>query len=146
MALLPDEVLDVLPSLGMEGKLNAGDAHLSVSYEKVINVGLIGYENRARDYKLNLDLAPFTNSLCATLNSRLKKLIRNVKPNSKKSAVPAKSRLNPTGAYVRFDHFRSQSHTLSSAGSPMYQNVTVGGQTVDKKDAVIHRPLPCQYR
>lgn len=31
---------------------------------------------------------------------------------------------------------RSQTHTLSSAGSPMYQNVTVGGQTVDKKDAV----------
>ncbi len=31
---------------------------------------------------------------------------------------------------------RSQAHTLSSAGSPMYQNVTVGGQTRDKKDAV----------
>lgn len=31
---------------------------------------------------------------------------------------------------------RSQSHTLSSAGSPMYQNVTVGGQTTDGKDAV----------
>ena len=31
MALLPEEVLDVLPSLGMEGKLNAGDAHLAVS-------------------------------------------------------------------------------------------------------------------
>lgn len=31
---------------------------------------------------------------------------------------------------------RSQSHTFSSAGSPMYQNVTVGGQTPDKKDAV----------
>lgn len=31
---------------------------------------------------------------------------------------------------------RSWSHTLSSAGSPMYQNVTVGGQTPDKKDAV----------
>ena len=30
---------------------------------------------------------------------------------------------------------RSQSHTLSSAGSPMYQNVTIGGQTTDKKDA-----------
>ena len=30
---------------------------------------------------------------------------------------------------------RSQSHTFSSAGSPMYQNVTIGGQTVDKKDA-----------
>ncbi len=31
---------------------------------------------------------------------------------------------------------RSQAHTLSSAGSPMYQNVTIGGQTPDKKDAV----------
>ena len=31
---------------------------------------------------------------------------------------------------------RSQSHTFSSAGSPMYQNVTIGGQTRDKKDAV----------
>lgn len=31
---------------------------------------------------------------------------------------------------------RSQSHTFSSAGSPMYQNVTIGGQTTDKKDAV----------
>lgn len=31
---------------------------------------------------------------------------------------------------------RSQAHTYSSAGSPMYQNVTIGGQTPDKKDAV----------
>jgi len=31
---------------------------------------------------------------------------------------------------------RSQAHTLSSAGSPLYQNVTIGGQTRDKKDAV----------
>ncbi|MDD7305839.1 MAG: glycyl radical protein [Peptoniphilaceae bacterium] len=31
---------------------------------------------------------------------------------------------------------RSQSHTYSSAGSPMYQNVTIGGQTSDGKDAV----------
>ncbi|MZK52683.1 glycyl radical protein [Clostridium beijerinckii] len=31
---------------------------------------------------------------------------------------------------------RSWSHTRFSAGSPLYQNVTVGGQTVDKKDAV----------
>lgn len=31
---------------------------------------------------------------------------------------------------------RSQSHTFSSAGSPLYQNVTIGGQTKDKKDAV----------
>lgn len=31
---------------------------------------------------------------------------------------------------------RSQAHTFSSAGSPMYQNVTIGGQTPDGKDAV----------
>ncbi|MCD8028288.1 MAG: glycyl radical protein [Erysipelotrichaceae bacterium] len=31
---------------------------------------------------------------------------------------------------------RSQAHTFSSAGSPMYQNVTIGGQTPDKKGAV----------
>lgn len=31
---------------------------------------------------------------------------------------------------------RSQAHTFSSAGSPMYQNVTIGGQTPDQKDAV----------
>lgn len=31
---------------------------------------------------------------------------------------------------------RSQAHTFSSAGSPMYQNVTIGGQTPDKQDAV----------
>ncbi|WP_244834973.1 glycyl radical protein [Clostridium sp. BJN0001] len=31
---------------------------------------------------------------------------------------------------------RSYSHTKFSAGSPLYQNVTIGGQTVSKKDAV----------
>ena len=31
---------------------------------------------------------------------------------------------------------RSQAHTYSSAGSPMYQNVTIGGQTPDKKCAI----------
>lgn len=31
---------------------------------------------------------------------------------------------------------RSWSHTQFSAGSPLYQNVTIGGQTADKKDAV----------
>lgn len=31
---------------------------------------------------------------------------------------------------------RSQSHTFSSAGSPMYQNVTIGGQTPEGEDAV----------
>ncbi|WP_249030429.1 glycyl radical protein [Tannockella kyphosi] len=36
---------------------------------------------------------------------------------------------------MTINKIRSQSHTFSSAGSPMYQNVTVGGQTPDKKDA-----------
>jgi len=31
---------------------------------------------------------------------------------------------------------RSWSHTKFSAGSPLYQNVTIGGQTAEKKDAV----------
>ena len=31
---------------------------------------------------------------------------------------------------------RSWSHTRFSAGGPLYQNVTIGGQTVDGKDAV----------
>lgn len=31
---------------------------------------------------------------------------------------------------------RSWSHTRSSAGGPLYQNVTIGGQTVDGRDAV----------
>ncbi|MDD3810155.1 MAG: glycyl radical protein [Erysipelotrichaceae bacterium] len=36
---------------------------------------------------------------------------------------------------LTINKIRSQSHTFSSAGSPMYQNVTIGGQTPDKKDA-----------
>ena len=56
MALLPEEVLDVLPSLGMEGKLNAGNAHLTVNYQKVITEGLTDYESRVREFKEKLDL------------------------------------------------------------------------------------------
>lgn len=37
---------------------------------------------------------------------------------------------------LTINKLRSQEHTFSSAGSPLYQNVTVGGQTADKKDAV----------
>lgn len=37
---------------------------------------------------------------------------------------------------LTINRVRSQAHTLSSAGSPMYQNVTIGGQTTDGKDAV----------
>ena len=221
MALLPEEVLDVLPSLGMEGKLNAGDAHLAVNYEKVINEGLIGYENRVRDFKNNLDLTQpdsidkniFYKAVLIVIDAVHKYALRYSKlaaelaaneTNSKRKTeleeisricekvpyYPADSfreavqavwfihvilQIESNGhslSYGRMDQYmyplykkdiesgkitrddaielltclwiksltvqkiRSQSHTLSSAGSPMYQNVTVGGQTTDKKDAV----------
>ena len=58
-ALLPDEVSVFMETgvFGMEGKLNAGDAHLAVNYEKVLKEGLKGYENRTRTLKEGLDLA-----------------------------------------------------------------------------------------
>ena len=56
IALLPDEVLNVLPSLGMEGKLNAGPAHIAVNYERLLREGLVGYEQRTRQLKRDLDL------------------------------------------------------------------------------------------
>ena len=221
MALLPEEVLDVLPSLGMEGKLNAGDAHLAVNYERVINDGLLGYENRVRDLKAKLDLTQpdaidkniFYKAVLIVLDAVRNFALRYAKlaaelaakeSDAKRKAeleeiarvcekvpyYPADSfreavqavwfihvvlQIESNGhslSYGRFDQYmypfyqrdiqsgkltrdealelltclwiktltvqkiRSQSHTLSSAGSPMYQNVTVGGQTVDKKDAV----------
>ena len=45
-ALLPEEV-DVFMEtgvFGMEGKLNAGDAHLAVNYQRILSDGLKGYE------------------------------------------------------------------------------------------------------
>ena len=221
MALLPEEVLDVLPSLGMEGKLNAGDAHLAVNYEKVINEGLLGYENRVRTLKENLDLTDpdsidkniFYKAVLIVLEAVRSFALRYAKLAAELAAketdanrkteleeiaricekvpyYPADSfreavqavwfihvilQIESNGhslSYGRMDQYlyplykkdidagkitrdqaielltclwiksltvqkiRSQSHTLSSAGSPMYQNVTVGGQTVDKKDAV----------
>ncbi|MBR6013046.1 MAG: glycyl radical protein [Selenomonadaceae bacterium] len=221
MALLPEEVLDVLPSLGMEGKLNAGDAHIAVNYEKVINEGLIGYEKKVIEYKKNLDLTQpenidkniFYKSVLIVIDavknfaerySELAAELAEKETDSKRKAeleeiskICAKVPYHPAEnfreavqavwfihvilqiesnghslSYGRFDQYmypfykkdidagkiskaealelltclwiktltvqkiRSQSHTLSSAGSPMYQNVTVGGQTTDKKDAV----------
>ena len=221
MALLPDEVLDVLPSLGMEGKLNAGDAHLAVNYERVLNEGLIGYETRTKNFQKNLDLTDpdsidkniFYKAVLIVIDavknfaerySKLATELAEKETDAKRkseleeiSKICAKVPYQPAESfreavqavwfvhvilqiesnghslsYGRFDQFmypfykndiesgkiskddalelltclwiktltvqkiRSQSHTLSSAGSPMYQNVTVGGQTVDKKDAV----------
>ncbi|MGX8682808.1 MAG: pyruvate formate lyase family protein, partial [Bacteroidales bacterium] len=52
-ALLPDEVSVFMETgvFGMEGKLNAGDAHLSVNYEKMLAEGLKGYEERTKQLK-----------------------------------------------------------------------------------------------
>lgn len=221
MALLPEEVLDVLPSLGMEGKLNAGDAHLAVNYKKILREGLEGYETRVKTLRAHLDLTDpenidkniFYKAVLIVLDavknfalrySKLAAELAEKETDSKRKAEleeisricakvpyhPAESfreavqsvwlihvilQIESNGhslSYGRFDQYmyryykkdiaegkiseadalelltclwiktltvqkiRSQAHTLSSAGSPMYQNVTVGGQTTDKKDAV----------
>ena len=57
-ALLPDEVSVFMETgvFGMEGKLNAGDAHLAVNYGKLLAEGLSGYEQRTKALKAELDL------------------------------------------------------------------------------------------
>lgn len=206
---------------GMEGKLNAGDAHLAVNYERILKEGLKGYEDRVRSLQSELDLTDpinidkniFYDSVLIVIDSvkrfaerysclakdlsikekdsnRKKELLeisnicKNVPYNpatSFKEAIQSVwfiqliLQIESNGhslSYGRFDQYmypyykndidnkkitdeevlelleclwiktltinkvRSYSHTLSSAGSPMYQNVTIGGQTPDKKDAV----------
>ena len=222
-ALLPDEVSVFMETgvFGMEGKLNAGDAHLAVNYGKMLSEGLAGYEQRTRDLKASLDLTDpasidkyvFYKAVLIVIDAvrqfaaRYAKLAENLaakEPDAKRKAEllemaricakvpyePAESfreavqavwfiqlilQIESNGhslSYGRFDQYmfpyykkdmdagkiaqeealelltclwiktltvnkiRSQAHTLSSAGSPMYQNVTIGGQTTDKKDAV----------
>lgn len=222
-ALLPDEVKVFMETgvFGMEGKLNAGDAHLAVNYERLLKEGLRGYEERARKYQAQLDLTDpdaidknvFYNAVLIVIEAVKNFANRYAKLAKEKAAVetdpkrkeellemsricervpyePASSfreavqavwfiqvilQVESNGhslSYGRFDQYmypyyihdihegkiseedamelltclwiktltvnkvRSQEHTLSSAGSPMYQNVTIGGQTPDKKDAV----------
>ncbi|MBQ3385500.1 MAG: glycyl radical protein [Erysipelotrichaceae bacterium] len=218
-ALLPEEVSVFMETgvFGMEGKLNAGDAHLAVNYEKVLKCGLRGYEERVRKLKSELDLTDpdaidknvFYKAVLIVIEavkdfaerySRLAGEMASVEQDVKRknelieisricSKVPYQPAENFWEAiqsvwfvqlilqiesnghslsYGRFDQYmypyykegsisdekalelltnlwiktltvnkvRSQAHTLSSAGSPMYQNVTIGGQTTDKKDAV----------
>lgn len=54
-ALLPEEVSVFMETgfFGMEGKLNAGDAHLSVNYQRLLSDGLKGYEERVKKLKVN---------------------------------------------------------------------------------------------
>lgn len=222
-ALLPDEVSVFMETgvFGMEGKLNAGDAHLAVHYQRILSDGLKGYEKRVREKKASLDLTDpdsidkyvFYNAVLTVLEavhtfalrySALAEELAQKESNVERKAelmeisrICAKVPYEPAGSfreavqsvwfiqlilqiesnghslsYGRFDQYmypyyikdiregkiteaqalelltclwiktltvnkvRSQAHTLSSAGSPMYQNVTIGGQTTEKKDAV----------
>ncbi len=221
-ALLPKEV-DVFMEtgfFGMEGKLNAGDAHLAVNYEQLLKVGLKGYEERTLKAKADLDLTKpesidkyaFYNAILIVIEavktyadrfSKLAKELAEKETGNRKEELLEISRIcakvpyegattfkeaiqsvwfiqcilqiesnGHSLSYGRFDQFmypyykhdidnglisdedvlelltnlwiktltinkvRSFTHTQSSAGSPMYQNVTIGGQTPDKKDAV----------
>ncbi|PCH10732.1 Benzylsuccinate synthase alpha subunit [Streptococcus parauberis] len=221
-ALLPKEVDVYMETgfFGMEGKMNSGDAHLAVNYQKVLEFGLKDFEARAHAAKDALDLTVpenidkyhFYDSIfividaIKTYSRRYAELARQM---AEKASADRKAELleiaricdkvpyEPAAtfaeavqsvwfiqcilqiesnghslSYGRFDQYmypyakadleagreteesiverltnlwiktltinkvRSQSHTFSSAGSPMYQNVTIGGQTRDKKDAV----------
>lgn len=222
-ALLPEEVSVFMETgvFGMEGKLNAGDAHLAVNYEKVLSEGLKGYEERVKSLRAALDFTipesidknVFYKAVLIVIDavhtfalrySRLAAEMAKKEMDQKRkeelmeiSRICAKVPYEPAASfkeaiqsvwfiqlilqiesnghslsYGRFDQYmyqyyksdlekgaikkeealelltclwiktltvnkvRSQAHTLSSAGSPMYQNVTIGGQTTDKKDAV----------
>lgn len=222
-ALLPEEVRVFMETgvFGMEGKLNAGDSHLAVNYERILKDGLRGYEKRVKEYKAALDLTNpdnvdkycFYNAVLIVLKAvrnfanrysvlakdlaekelnqeRKNELLEISRICSKVPYEPAETfkeavqsvwfiqlilQIESNGhslSYGRFDQYmypyydrdikngtikesealelltclwiktltinkvRSQAHTLSSAGSPMYQNVTIAGQTTDKKDAV----------
>jgi formate C-acetyltransferase len=221
-ALIPEEMQVYMDTgfFGMEGKLNAGDAHIVVDYENVLKVGLKDYERRAREYKENLDLtkpdsidkyqfykavlivieavrnfakryADLAREKAATADEPRRAELLNIADVCEKVPYePAGSfheavqsvwfiqlilQIESNGhslSYGRFDQnvnpyleadlakgvinedqavelltnlwiktltinkVRSQAHTFSSAGSPMYQNVTIGGQTPDGKDAV----------
>lgn len=221
-ALLPDEVSVYMETgfFGMEGKLNSGDAHLAVDYQKMLQTGLKGYEDRAKKLKAKLDLCvpenidkyQFYKAVIITIQAvktfaqrfsdlakekaentigqRKEELLEISRICAKVPYEPAETfyeaiqsvwfiqlilQIESNGhslSYGRFDQYmypylrhdldkniisedeavelltnlwiktltinkvRSQAHTFSSAGSPMYQNVTIGGQTTDKKDAV----------
>ena len=223
LALLPDEVAVFMETgvLGMEGKLNAGDAHLAINHARLLREGLRGYEERTRAAMGALDLtdpesvdrlafyravltvipavrrwarryATLARELAAKEQSpsRIRELELMARTCERVPFEPARSfreavqavwfsqvllQIESNGhslSYGRLDQYllpyyqadveggaitrdealellcnlwiksltvqkvRSQSHTLSSAGSPMYQNVTIGGQTTAREDAV----------
>lgn len=222
--LLPDEVQVYMETgfFGMEGKLNAGDAHLAVNYQRVLKEGLKGYEAYMHEKKAELDLTDPASISKYQFYKAVQIVIDAVKHFTYRFSMLAKNKAaQATGkrqeelleisricakvpyekaetfreaiqsvwfiqlilqiesnghslSYGRFDQYmypylkhdldnglitddealelldnlwikmmtinkvRSQEHTFSSAGMPMYQNVTIGGQTPDQKDAVNH--------
>ncbi|HEN7274145.1 TPA: glycyl radical protein [Streptococcus agalactiae] len=220
--MLPEEVQVYMETgfFGMEGKMNSGDAHLAVNYQKLLEEGLIGFEKKARKAKADLDLTKpesidkyhFYDSILITIEA-VKTYAERFAILAKKQAKTANTKrrqelldiasicervpyypaetfaeavqsvwfiqcilqIESNGhslSYGRFDQYmypyvkadleagretedsiverltnlwiktitinkvRSQAHTFSSAGSPLYQNVTIGGQTRHKEDAV----------
>ncbi len=213
-ALLPEEVSVFMETglFGMEGKLNAGDAHLAVNHRRVLAEGLRGYEERARRLSAGLDLTDpasidkrvFYNAVLEVVAAvrrfagryaelaraqaaeadpaRAAELLAMAEACERVPYEPARTfreavqavwflqvilQIESNGhslSYGRLDQYllpfyeadlaagritedealelltnlwiksltvnkvRSQAHTLSSAGSPMYQNVTSGGQ------------------
>jgi formate C-acetyltransferase len=221
-ALMPEEMQVYMDTgfFGMEGKLNAGDAHIVVDYADLLRLGLKDFERRAKEYKDNLDLTrpdsidkyQFYKAVLITIEAvrsfagryaalarekagkaaeaRRAELLEIARICDKVPYAPAETfheavqsvwfiqlilQIESNGhslSYGRFDQYawpyleadlaagrtteeeavelltnlwiktltvnkvRSQAHTFSSAGSPMYQNVTIGGQTPDGRDAV----------
>src|SRR5699024_6514664 len=62
-AMLPEEVKVYMETgfFGMEGKMNSGDAHLAVNYQKVLQYGLKGLAERTQKLKADLDLTVVDN-------------------------------------------------------------------------------------
>lgn len=223
LVLLPDEVSVFMETgvFGMEGKLNAGDAHLAINHERLLKEGLRGYRERVIQEQAALDFTDpesvdknmFYKACLVVIDAAQRYALRYSKlaaqmaetqtdPKRKAelmqmSQICAKVPFEPASSFReavqvawfsqvllqiesnghslsfgRFDQYmypyymadiasgaitrdealelltnlwiktltvqkiRSKAHTASSAGSPMYQNVTIGGQTTDKKDAV----------
>ncbi len=222
MAALPASVQVYMETglFGMEGKLNAGDAHLAVDLTSVLQNGLAAFDQRAMKLQSKLDLCQAENLAKDQFYQAVHIVLQAVKRFSKRYAnlafelaqsqegkrkqellelaricrkvpwQPAETfhealqavwliqvvlQIESNGhslSFGRFDQYinpyyehdlkeglideeqaldllanlwiktqtinkvRSQSHTYSSAGSPMYQNVTIGGQTPEGKDAV----------
>lgn len=202
-----------------EGNITSGDAHVAVSYGKVLSEGLEGVRTQTLEALKKLNLAEFADlkksyfyrailivldaveafalrfAELAEEQAKMSSPVRAVELNEiaricrKVPKLPAETfqealqsvwfihlilQIESNGhslSYGRLDQFcypyymkskeqgmsdeeacellenlwmktisinkiRSWSHTRFSAGSPLYQNVTIGGQTTDGKDAV----------